>query len=112
MMKWMMAVTACAMLAGCAASQPESQAQQADDAACAAQGDAIYHADTIDEQARTSQNGLIYGATPTHVFDAEQLGALHMRDTAVSNCENNGNDSGPAALGGGPVVTPHIVGTP
>jgi hypothetical protein len=108
----LMALAACVALAGCAASAPETAAQQADDSACAAQGDAVYNANTLDEQARTAQPGLLYGATPTHVFDAEKLSALHERDSQVSNCEQNGNDSGAAVIGGGQIVPPHIVGTP
>jgi hypothetical protein len=105
------AALACAWLAGCAAGQPESQAQQADNAACTADADATYYANTIDEQARTKQNGLLYGATPTHAFDAEQLGAQHVRDSQITDCEQNGNNGGPV-VNGTAVVTPHIVPTP
>ncbi len=78
MKKILMAMVACVALAGCAANAPESNAQQADDAACTAQADALYNSETVDEQARTSQNGLLYAPMPTHVFDAEQLGAEHV----------------------------------
>jgi hypothetical protein len=108
----LMAMVACGALAGCAMGQPESAGQQADDAACTAQADAVYHSQTIDEQARTAQPGLIYGATPTHVFDAEQLGAAHVRDSAIANCEQNGAGASGPEVDGTPVVTPHIVGTP
>jgi hypothetical protein len=111
MMRILLAAVVCGGLAGCAASASESTSQQADDAACTAQGDAVYNANTVDEQARTAQNGLIYGATPTHVFDAEQLGAEHVRDSQIANCEENGMASGPE-INGMPVVTPHIVGSP
>ncbi|OYV26168.1 MAG: hypothetical protein B7X08_02880, partial [Acidocella sp. 20-63-7] len=43
MMKFLMAILAASALVGCAASQPESQAQQSDDAACTAQADAARH---------------------------------------------------------------------
>jgi hypothetical protein len=110
MKNFLMAMVACGALAGCAASQPESAAQQADDSVCTAQADAVYHSQTIDEEARTAQPGLIYGATPTHVFDAEQLGAEHVRESAITKCEQNGA-AGPE-VDGTPVVAPHIVGTP
>ena len=87
MKNFLMAMAVCGALAGCAASQPESAAQQADDGVCTAQADAVYHSQTIDEEARTAQPGLIYGATPTHVFDAEQLGAEHVRESAITKCE-------------------------
>lgn len=111
MTKAWMALGLCAMLAACAPAPQPSAAQQAETAACTAQGDAIYHADTIDEEGRTAQNGLLYGGTPTHVFDAEHLGALHARDSAVSQCEQNG-ESGTPALGGGNIVPPQVTGTP
>lgn len=106
----MAVVGVAALLTGCA--QPPSQAQQADAAACTAQGDALYNSETVDEQARTAQPGLIYGGTPTHVFDAEQLGAMHARDSAITDCEEKGNTNAPAALGGGAVVQPQIVSSP
>ena len=111
MTRFFVAALACAWLAGCAAGAPESQAQKAETADCTAQADATYRAHTIDEEARTSQNGLIFGATPTHAFDAEHLGAEHVRDSQITACEQNGNNSGPV-VNGTPVVTPHIVGTP
>lgn len=110
-MKIPMAVLACAMLAGCAPGMGESQGQVADDNACVAQADATYHALDEDQLARTGQNGLLYGASPTHVFDAEQMGAMHARESQLSNCEQNGNTGGPRP-GGVPVVTPHIVNGP
>jgi len=112
MIRLYLAALLCAGLAGCAASAPESQAQKADDAACTAQGDAAYQADTVDEQARTGQNGLLYGATPTHVFDAETLGAEHVRESDIATCEQNGTYGNPSSINGVPVVAPHIVGTP
>ncbi len=109
MMKFLMAVLACGTLAACAPVQPESQAQQADDAACTAQANAAYNASTLDQQARPSQNGLMYGAMPTHAFDGEKLGAEHQRESQISDCEQNGSASGPDDLNGAPVVIPHIV---
>jgi hypothetical protein len=99
-------------LAGCAAPAPPSTAAEAEDTACTAQGDAVFNANTVDEQARTGQNGLLYGATPTHVFDAEHLGAEHLRQSDITNCEQNGDTSGPDDLGGPPPVMPHIIGNP
>ncbi|MDE8347539.1 MAG: hypothetical protein POH28_15400, partial [Acidocella sp.] len=95
MMKIPVAILVCAMLAGCAPVMGESQGQQADDNACVAQADATYHALDEDQLARTGQNGLLYGATPTHVFDAEQMGAMRARQSELSTCEQNGNTGGP-----------------
>jgi hypothetical protein len=111
MIKLLLAVLACAALAGCAASAPPATADDADAAACTAQADATYHALDEDQLARTSQAGLLYGAQPTHVFDAEQMGAMHARDSELTQCEQNGNNSAPE-VAGVPVVTPHIVSTP
>ncbi len=108
MMKFLMAVLACGALAACAPVQPESQAQQADDAACTAQADASYNASTLDLQARPSQNGLLYGAMPTHVFDGERLGAEHDRESQISHCEQTGG-TGPDDLPSPPAVAPHII---
>jgi len=108
----LIAALACAALGGCALGPPESQAQLADDSACTAQGDAVYSAATTDQQARTAQNGLLFGATPTHVFDAEQLGAEHERDSDISQCEQTGNASAPDGLAGATAPPPHIIATP
>jgi hypothetical protein len=109
MIKWLMMLSACAALAGCAAA-PESQAQQADDAACTAQADAAYNSMDEDQLARTSQTGLRYAPEPNHVFDGEQLGAEHVRDSDIMNCEDNGNAESKSALDDVPEPTPHIVG--
>jgi hypothetical protein len=98
-------------LAGCVTPAPPSTAAEAEAASCTAQGDAAFNANTVDEQARTGQNGLLYGAMPTHVFDAEQLGAEHQRQSDITRCEQNGNTSGPDDLGGPPPVMPHIIGS-
>ncbi|MDE2240303.1 MAG: hypothetical protein KGJ73_10325 [Rhodospirillales bacterium] len=94
------------LLAGC--GQPQSQAAQADAAACTSAADAGYQNSTLDQQARTLQNGLRYGG-PNQVFDAERLGAMSQRDQAIQNCEEYGNQNGVPAVNGVPVVAPHIV---
>jgi hypothetical protein len=104
----LLAVLGCLALAACAGS-PESTSQQADDAACTQQADAQYQQNTIDEAGHTAQNGLLYGATPTHVFDAERLGAMHQRDSQLLDCEETGNNNGQPEVNGVPVVTPHII---
>jgi hypothetical protein len=111
MIRLLTAILACAALTACAIAPPQT-AEQADASACTAQGDAIYNASTLDQQARTSQNGLLFGATPTHVFDAERLGAEHERQSAITNCENNGNTATPDGLPAPAAPPPHIVGTP
>ena len=106
-MKWGAVLVGLLALAGCAEPPPDPAAQ-ADASACTAQADAAYRAQDYDSLARTSQTGLYFANTPNHVFDAEQQGALHQRDSAITNCESNGdNDLRPAS--GAPLVTPHIV---
>jgi hypothetical protein len=95
------------LLAGCA-SQPQSQATQADATACTNAADAGYQNSTLDLQARTLQNGLRYGA-PMQVFDAERMGAMSQRDQAIQNCEEYGNQNGTPSVNNVPVVAPHIV---
>ena len=104
----LLATLLCLALAACAAP-PESTAQQADDTACTQQADTQYQQDTIDEAGHTAQNGLMFGATPTHVFDAERLGALHQRDSQLQDCEETSNNNGQPEVNGVPVVTPHII---
>ena len=107
-MKFSLMAAACILLlAGCA-SQPQSQAAQADAASCTNSADAGYSNSTLDQQARTLQNGLRYGA-PSQVFDAERLGAMSQRDQAIQNCEEYGNQNGAPTVSGVPVVAPHIV---
>lgn len=103
----LMAVASILLLAGCA-SQPQSQAAQADAASCTSAADAGYNNSTLDQQARTLQNGLRYGA-PSQVFDAERQGAMSQRDQAIQDCEEYGNQNGGPAVNGVPVVAPHIV---
>jgi hypothetical protein len=88
-------------LAGCAAPPP-SAAEQANLAACTSQADAAYNAQNYDALSRTSQNGLRYSATPNHVFDAQQMGSLHARDSQISDCVQNGS----GAIGGLPSPAP------
>jgi hypothetical protein len=109
MIRLSFALLASFALAGCAASTPPSQAEAADAAACTAQADATYKAQNYAQLSRTSQNGLRYGATPTHVFDGEQLGALHQRDSQITNCEETGSGGVGPGLPGAMPVTPQIV---
>ena len=102
------AVLAFGTLAGCAAPSAPSNAADATAKACTAQAEAQYNASTVDLDARPTQSGLQFGATPNHVFDAEQMGAEHQRDSAITACEHSG-DTGGAANGGSYAVTPHIV---
>ena len=108
MKSFIAAAFACLALAACAA-QPESPAQDAENSACTAQGDALYHQDTVDQEARTAQNGQRYGAMPNQVFDAERMGALSQRDAQVADCEDTGSNNGQPTVNGVPVVTPHII---
>jgi hypothetical protein len=103
-----LATLGCLALAACAAA-PVSPAQQAEDAACTAQAGAQYQQDTIDQEGHTLQNGLRYGATPTHVYDAETMGAQHAYDSQVQNCEDTGTNNGQPVVNGVPVVAPHII---
>lgn len=99
-------------LGDCATAPPPNQAAEADAAACTAQADATYNAQNYDQLSRTSQNGLYFAPTPNHVFDAQQQGSLHVRDSQITACEAHGGAGG---SGGGdasyaaPLVTPHIV---
>jgi len=100
-------------MSGCAASPPPSQADQANLAACTAQADAAYNAQNYDQLSRTSQNGLLYSPTPSHVFDAQHLGSLHERDDQITDCVNNGTGgtvSASNALPGPAPVAPQIIG--
>jgi len=99
--------------AGCAATPPPSTADQADLATCTAQADATYDAQNYDSLSRTGQNGLLYSATPNHVFDAQRLGSLHARDDQLSDCLRNGTGgtaSAGAAIPGFAPVAPQIIG--
>ena len=102
-----LAVASILLLAGCA-SQPQSQAAAANSAACTQAANQVYQNSTLDQQARTLQNGLRYG-TPTQVFSAEQMGAMNDRAQQIQHCENFGSQNGTPTVNGVQVVTPHIV---
>lgn len=112
MAKLIGAILAAGLLASCAAPAPESDASAAAAAACTAQGDATYNALDEDQLARTSQSGLLFSPMPNHVFDAEQEGAMHVRDSQIADCERNGTAPSSSAAPGGSIVVPHIVQTP
>ncbi len=111
MIRFFIAVLTCAALAGCAAGPPPSAAEQAEAASCTAQADATYNAQNYDNLSRTSQANLRYSPMPNHVFDAQNLGAIHARDSQIAMCEQNGETGGPGLPGAVP-VTPHIITTP
>ena len=104
----LLAATACLGLTACAAA-PESPAQQAEDAACTTQANTQYDQSTLDLAGRTAQNGLRYGAMPTHAFDGQIMGAEHARDSQIQDCEKTGNNNGQPVVNGVPVVAPHII---
>jgi hypothetical protein len=108
MKPYLLAALSCLALSACAAP-PLSPAQQAENAACAAQAGTQYQQNTIDQEGHTAQNGLRYGATPTHVFDAETMGAQHAYDSQVQTCEDTGTNNGQPVVNGVPVVAPHII---
>ncbi len=112
MIKIITAILLAGGLAGCAAAPPATTAEDADAATCTAQADATYNANSLDTQARPSQTGQIFTATPNHVFDAETLGALHQRDSQLATCEANGANAPNPTFLGAPVVTPHIINPP
>lgn len=98
------------LLAGCTLSTPPSEADQANLAACTQQADATYQANNYDALARTSQNAVRYSATPNHVFDAEQMGAMNERNNQINDCVQNGNTIRPV-IPGPPLVAPTVTGT-
>ena len=100
--------TALLGLVGCELSPPPSAADQANLAACTAQADATYNAQNVDALSRTDQTGVRYSATPNHVFDGEQLGLMHQRDSQISNCVDNGTASA-SALPGKPAPAPQVI---
>jgi type IV pilus biogenesis protein CpaD/CtpE len=104
-----LAALVCGTLAGCAASPPETTAQQADDTTCTAQADATYEAQNANLLARTGQNGLYFPSMPNQVFDAQRMGSMSARDNQIQACEQNGNTPN---VNGVPVVAPHIVQSP
>jgi hypothetical protein len=109
------AVLAAALLggAGCAIAPPASEADTAELATCTAQADATYDAQNYDQLSRTGQNGLLFSATPDHVFDAQRLGSLHERDDQLADCLRSGTGgtaSADAAIPGPAPVAPQIIG--
>lgn len=102
-------LAACLILAACAAQPPASPAQAADAAACQAQAKAAYTQNTLSDAGHAAQPGLMFGATPTHVFDAEHMGAQSAYETQVQRCENTGLNNGQPDNGGAPYVAPHII---
>jgi len=111
MIKIFAAVLAFGALAGCAAPPPPSAAEQAEAATCTAQADASYNAQNYDNLSRTSQDNLRYSPMPNHVFDAQNLGAIHARDSQIASCEQNGDTGGPGLPGAAPAI-PRIITTP
>jgi hypothetical protein len=93
---------------GCSVSNPPSAADQADRDACTKQADAAYNAQNYEALSRTDQTGLRYSATPNHVFDAQNLGLLHQRDSAITDCVKNGTVNN-SAVPGPPLPAPHII---
>ena len=112
MAKALAGIMACGGLVGCAPMAPPSPSQQADDAACTAQADATYRANTQDQQARTLQNGLYFAPMPNRVFQSQQMGAEHVYDSQLQNCEQNGNPDTAPSINTAPLVPPQIIGTP
>ena len=112
MIKALIAVMVCGGLAGCAQIAPGSAGRQAEDSACTAQANAIYNANTEDEQARTLQNGLLFAPMPTRVFQSQQMGAEHVYDSQVQQCEQNGNPDTGDSINTAPLVPPQIIGPP
>jgi hypothetical protein len=96
-------------LAACATQAPPSAAAQANASACTADADAGYAAQNYDALSRTSQNGLLFAPEPNRVFDSQRLGSLHVRDSQITACEQNGTSANNIAPGT-PIVTPQIVG--
>jgi len=102
------AALAALALAGCS-STPASPAQSAENQDCTAQADAQYQQNTLNEAGHTDQTGLMFPATPNHVFDSENMGAEHVRESQIQDCENTGNNNGQPQVNGVPVVAPHII---
>ncbi len=99
------------MVAGCAASPPPSQAEQAELAACTQQADTVYARSNLNALGRTSQNGLYMAPMPNRVFDAQRMGTLNARNNQIRACMENGN---PGAGAPQPALlpAPQITGNP
>ncbi len=96
------------LLLGCTASPPAT-AEQANLASCTASADAVYQSENYNGLARTSQNGLLYGATPNQVFEGQRMGTLNARNNQIKDCMNNGNPD-ETVPGGAALPTPQILG--
>jgi hypothetical protein len=105
-----MALGTLGLLAGCA-PQATDAAADADASACTAAADSTYNAQNYDQLSRPAQAGLQFPASPVQVFQAQQLGAEHARESQITNCERNGNTAQPV-VNGVPVATPHIINSP
>ena len=103
------AALCCLALAACTPAPPLTPAQQAEHAACAAQAKAAYDQNTLSDAGHVPQPGQMFGATPTHVFDAEHMGAQHAYESQVQNCEATGINNGQPVPSDVSTVTPHII---
>jgi hypothetical protein len=108
---WVVPIAALGALAGCAPQPAPSQAAQANLASCTAQADAVYQQDNLNGLARTSQNGLLYPATPDQVFTGQRMGTLNARDNQIQDCVDNGNPNNRPAVTA-PLPAPQIIGNP
>ncbi len=109
MIRLLVAILAFGAVAGCSYGPPPSPADEADAAACTSAADATYKAQNYEVLSRTGQNGLYFAPTPNHVFDTQQLGAMHVRDSQITSCEQHGSGAA-GAVPSAPLVTPHIIG--
>jgi hypothetical protein len=109
MIRVLVMVLALGAVAGCSYGPPPSPSEEADDAACTSAADATYKAQNYEALSRTDQAGLYYAPTPNHVFDAQQMGAMHVRDSQITACEQQGSEAS-SAVPSAPLVTPHIIG--
>jgi len=112
MIKFVLALLAAGALAGCAIAPQPSPADQAEADSCTAQADAVYDANNADQFSRTQQTGLLFSQTPNHVFDSQRLGSLHVRDSQITACEQNGAANGDDGLAAAVPVPPRIISTP
>jgi hypothetical protein len=55
---------------------------------------------------------LLFSQTPNHVFDSQRLGSLHVRDSQITACEQNGAANGDDGLAAAVPVPPRIISTP
>lgn len=107
---WAVPILALA-LSACAPQPSPSPAAQANLASCTAQADAAYQQSNLNGLARTSQNGLLFPATPNQVFDGQRMGTLDARNNQIQDCVDNGNPNNAPATAA-TVPAPQIIGTP